>query len=110
MYDELAKNVKAIKATDTSNLVKKNWLWDKNGEIVKGITYHDHNNSYITTHEFNKLTAENFDTKLKQTNLATTVGIDEFVEKTGFDDKMKNLNENVTLNKTKYLDAEKKLT
>ena len=37
----------------------------KNHENENKITYHDHSNKYITTTEFNKLTAENFSAKLK---------------------------------------------
>ena len=47
---------------------------------------------------------------MSQANLATKADIDDFVEKTYFDDKLKNLNKKVTSNKTKYLEAEKKLT
>ena len=32
------------------------------------------------------------------------------MKKTDFDDKLKNLNEKVTSNKTKYIEAEKKIT
>ena len=32
------------------------------------------------------------------------------MEKIGFNDKLRNLNKNVTLNKAKHLEAEKKLT
>ena len=42
----------------------------------------DHNHAKnITTKEFNKLTAENFTTRLKPANLATKADIDDFVEK-----------------------------
>ena len=34
-----------------------------------------------------KITSENFAARLKQGNLATKSGIDDFVEKTNFDDK-----------------------
>ena len=58
----------------------------------------DHN-KYITSPEFNKLTAEKTAARLKQANLATKVYIADFVQKTGFDDKLKNLNKKVTSNK-----------
>ena len=63
---------------------------------------------FITTTEFNKLTAENFAARLAQTNLASKSDISTFVKKTDFDDKLKNLNKNVTSNKTKYLLVENK--
>ena len=64
------------------------WNWKK----VKLI---DHNHDeYITTPEFNKLTAEVFDAKLAQANLVT---------KTDFDDKLKGLNQKTNSNKTKHL-------
>ena len=42
---------------------------------------------YITTQEFNKLTAERFTARLKQTNL---------VSKTDFDNKLINFNKRIT--------------
>ena len=62
----------------------------------------DHNKS-ITTPEFNKLTTEHFTARLKQTNLATKGGIADFVKKTDFDDKLKNVNKEVTSNKSVYV-------
>ena len=53
---------------------------------------------YITTSEFNKLTAENFTGRLKQVNL---------VSKIDFDNKLTNFNRKITLNKTKYLESPK---
>ena len=38
------------------------------------------------------MTAENFSARLKQANLATKAGIDNFLEKIDFDNKLKNLN------------------
>ena len=58
----------------------------------------DHN-KYITSPEFNKLTAEKTAARLKQANLTTKVYIADFVQKTGFDDKLKNLNKKVISNK-----------
>ena len=49
---------------------------------------------YITTQEFNKLTAENFPARLTQANL---------VSKTDFDNKLISCNRKITSNKTKYL-------
>ena len=59
VYDALVKKSIAIQTTDTSNLLLKA---DYNTEIAKikmKILDHDHS-KYITTQEFNKLTAENF--------------------------------------------------
>ena len=58
---------------------------------------------YITTPEFNKLTAENFTARLKQANLTTKSDIASFVKKTDFDDQLKNLNKNVVSDKSKHL-------
>ena len=52
---------------------------------------------YITTQEFNKLTAKNFAARLKQTNL---------MSKTDFDNKLISFNKTVTSNKTKYLEVQ----
>ena len=55
---------------------------------------------YITTQEFNKLTAENFAAKLKQADLEN---------KTDFDNKLTSFNKRITSNKTKHLEISKKL-
>ena len=48
------------------------------------------------------MTSENFDALLKQANLASKNDIADFVKKrTDLDDKLKNLNKKVTLNKAK---------
>ena len=56
------------------------------------------NSKYITTQEFNNLTAESFASRLKQANL---------VIKTDFDNKVTSLNELITLNETKHLEETK---
>ena len=66
-------------------------------KLRKKIPNHD---NYITTLEFNKLTAENFTARLKQADL---------VSKTDFDKELANFNRKITSNKTKYLDVQKKL-
>ena len=58
------------------------------------------NFKYITTQEFNKLTAENFEARLKQGNL---------VNKTDFDNKVTSFNKEITSNKTKHLEVQKEL-
>ena len=82
------------------NLVKKNTIINK---IEKKITDHNHDeyDKYITTEEFNKLTSKNLDARLAQANLTRKNDIADFVKKTDFDDKLKNLNKKVTSNKTK---------
>ena len=71
----------------------------KLSEIKKKKLKHDYNNKYVTTKKFNRLLAENYTASLKQANFATKSDIDDFVEKTGFDDKLRNLNKKVTSNK-----------
>ena len=41
---------------------------------------HDHSNKYITSPEFNKVTAVNFSARLKQTNLASKSEVADFVK------------------------------
>ena len=48
--------------------------------------------------------------RLKQANSATKVDIADFVKKADFDKKPISINKKITSNKTKHLDAEKKLT
>ena len=86
--------------TISCNLVKKN---TKINKIEKKITDHNHDkyDKYITTEEFNKLTSKNLDARLAQANLTRKNDIADFVKKTDFDDKLKNLNKKVTSNKTK---------
>ena len=50
----------------------------------------DHS-KYITTPEFNKITAENFAARLSQTNLGSKDDVAVLVNKTEFDDKLRNL-------------------
>ena len=45
--------------------------------------------------------------RLKQVDLASKSDIDDLVEKTGFVDKLKNVNRKGTLNETKHLETEK---
>ena len=69
----------------------------KISEVEKKIPDHD---KYITTPEFNNLTAENFIASLKQANLVT---------KTNFDKKLTNFNRKIASNEIKYLEVQKKL-
>ena len=47
--------------------------------------------------------------RLKQANLASKNSMADFVKKTDFDDKLKNLNKNATSNKTKHVRVENEL-
>ena len=55
------------KIPDVSNLVKKTDYNTNISEIEKKLTDHNHEKN-ITTSEFNELTAENSDSRLKQAN------------------------------------------
>ena len=81
------------KIPSISNLVKKIDYDTKVNEIVKKITDHNHD-KYITTPEFNKLTAENFAARLAQASLIT---------KTDFKANMSSRNRKIVSNKTKHL-------
>ena len=89
---------------------QKTYYDTKISEIEEKITEHDHSNKCITIKQFNKLAAENFIARLKQANVAPEADIDDFVEKTDFDDKPKKINKKVTSNKTKHAVTEKKVT
>ena len=93
---------------NVSNLVKNSDYNTKVSEIEKKITDHDHD-KYITTPEFNKLTAENFATRLVQANLASKNDIVNCLKRPCFDNKLKNLNKKVTSNKSKHLLVENEL-
>ena len=67
--------------------------------LEKKRTDHKHDR-YITTPEFNKLTVENFDRRLKQANLVT---------KADFEAKLSSRNRKITSNKTKHLVTENEL-
>ena len=88
------------KIPNVSNLVKKAEYNAKISEIEKKITDHNHD-KYITTPEFNKVSAEIIAARLKQANLASKSDIANLVNKTDFDNKLKNLNKNITSSKTK---------
>ena len=77
--------------------LKKTDYNTKISETEQKITDHNHD-KYITTPEFNKLTAENFAARLTQVNLASKNDISNFIKKTDFDYKLKNLSKKVTPN------------
>ena len=62
---------------------------------------------YITTQEFNRLSADNFIARLKQGNLASN--IDNFIKKADFDNKLLSFNKSINLNKTKHALVENEL-
>ena len=68
--------------------------------VENKVPYHS---KYITTLEFNKLTAETFTARLVQANLASKNDISNFLKKKNFDDKLKTLNNKITSNKTKHV-------
>ena len=95
------------KTLNVSKLIKKTDYNTKINEIEKKITDHDHD-KYITSPEFNKLTAENFAAILKRANLVSKNEIAKFVNKTDFDNKLISLNKKNNSNKTKHLLLENK--
>ena len=62
-------------------------------KLKKKITDHNHD-KYITTPEFNKFTAESFDLRLKRENLASKSDIANFIKKSDFDNKLKDVTSN----------------
>ena len=77
-----------MQTSDTNNLVKKADYNTNIAEIEKKILDHDHS-KYITTQEFNKLTADNFAARLEIAKLATKNDIAGFVKEADFDEKPK---------------------
>ena len=76
------------KITHTNSLVTATVLDTKIGKVENKIPNHD---VYITTQEFNKLTAENFKERLKQAHL---------VSNNDFDNKLIRFSKEITSNKT----------
>ena len=102
VYGELVKNVNDTHTTDTSNLIKKLTMTDKLGDFEKKTLDHGHG-KYITTQEFNNLTAYNFTVRFAQAKLAAKDDIADFVKEKDFDNKLKSINKKVTSNKTKHV-------
>ena len=100
----MVKNINTIQTTYTSDLVKQAGYNTKIDEIEKKKIDHDHE-KYITTQEANKLTAENFAARLKQTNLKSKSNISDFLNKVYFDNILENLNKKVTLNKSRHVEV-----
>ena len=76
-----------------SNFVKKIDYNTKNNETEKKIIDYNHDKC-ITTPEFNRFTKEIFDLTLKRANLASKSDIDNFVNKTDFDNNLKGITSN----------------
>ena len=100
----MVKNINTIQTTYTSDLVKQADYNTKIDEIEKKKIDHDHE-KYVTTQEANKLTAENFAARLKQTNLKSKSNISDFLNKVYFDNILENLNKKVTLNKSRHVEV-----
>ena len=89
-----------------SNFVKNADEISEISEIENKITVDHDNDEQITTQVFNQLILENFTARLAQiTNLASKSNVANFVKKTDFDNKLKN----VTSNKNKLNKFSKKL-
>lgn len=80
--------------------LKKTGYSTKTKESGKKVADHNHSNRYITTQEF-KLTSENTAARLAKANLASKNGIADFIKRTDFGDKLKNLNKKLTSHKTR---------
>ena len=89
-----------------SNFVKNADEISEISEIENKITVDHDYDKQITTQVFNQLILENFTARLAQiTNLASKSNVANFVKKTDFDNKLKN----VTSNKNKLNKFSKKL-
>ena len=103
----MVKKCNAIQTTDTSNSVKTTNYSTKIAEIEKKILDHDHGKN-ITTQGFDKLKSKKFAVRLKEAKLSTKKDIVDFIKKTDFDKKLKNINKKVISNKTRHLGLIKK--
>ena len=72
---------------------KKTNYYTKINEFEKIITDQNHS-KYITNPEFNKFTAEFFDLRLKRANFASKSDISNIINKTDFDNKLKDVTSN----------------
>ena len=63
----------------------------------------------VTTPERIKLIAKNFAVRLAQATLASKIDIANFVKKTDFDDRLRNLNTKIIPDHTKHFLVENKL-
>ena len=109
--NQVKKKIHSItnKMPNTSNLVKKADYNTKISKIENKLDTDHNHDKYINTQDFNKLTSESFNARLAKSDLASKRDIANFVKKTDFDDKLKNMNKNVTSNKTKHAIVENEL-
>ena len=87
------------KIPNVSNLVKKTDYNTKISEIEGKINNHNHD-EYLTTPEFNRLTTENFQARLKQANI---------ISRSDLDAELKSIIDRGASNKTKHLLVENEL-
>ena len=99
LAQETALTIVENKIPDVRNLVNKTDYNTKVIEIENKLNNHNHD-KYIDTEEFNKLTADVFNTKIAQANL---------MNKTEFDAKLSSLIQKIVKNKTKHLLVKNKL-
>ena len=97
------------KTSNVSNLVKKTDYNTKSNEREKTITDHDHSKKYITTPEFNNLTAGDVAARLKQANLASERDSANFVNRADVDNKLLNFNKIISSNITRHVLVENEL-
>ena len=76
--------ITTVRNTKISGLVKKTDYEAKISKIEKKRLERCHNNKYVTTQQFNRLTAKSFTTRLKEANLVTKTDIFDFVRKDKF--------------------------
>ena len=88
------------KILDVSSLVKKTNYNTKISEIENKVNDHSHD-KYITTPEFNTLTADVFKARL--------AALTDLIRKPEFDSKLKEISDRVSKNKTKHLLVENEL-
>ena len=105
----LATNVSLnAKINEVKNEIPRNNLATTTALTALENKIPDHR-KYITTPEFNKLTAQNIAANWKLANFATKSDIAHFIKKTGFDSKLKNLNKKVISNKLQHVLDENEL-
>ena len=105
----IAVTVAENKIPNVSNLVKKPDYDTKISKIENKITIDRNHDKVITTQKFSLLAAQHFASRLAQANLANKSDIANFVKMADFENKLQQLNENVSSNKTKHALVQNKL-
>ena len=82
-------------------LIVQNYFKKLTMAKIKEIEIPNHD-KYITTPEFNKLTKENFDERLKKANLVSKNDIYDFIKTTDFVEKLRKIN-NIVNSKKKIM-------